>query len=126
MDERLSVVDVAGASLTLLGVLAERYVKSGYCDPTMFRALEGASELAEQFRLEVVDKYEHHQDQDLIEGVTELASNLRLMAMEAGELVNRIIEENGLPVKPNTFELDPDHPNFVEHGEDCDCQKDGE
>jgi hypothetical protein len=41
--------------------------------------------------------------------------------MECGEVVNRIIEDNNLPVQKNTFEPDTDHPRYNEcdhNGED--------
>lgn len=123
MDERLNVVDVAGASLTLIGALVERYIKDGYCDPMMMNALRGASELAEHFKQEVAENFEHHQDQDLLDGVTELLVNLQVTIIEAGEVMNRIIEDNDLPVKKNSFELDTDHPKFKE-ADHTDCDHD--
>ena len=121
MDERMSVVDIAGASITLLGVLVEKYLKDGYCDPMMMNALKGATELASQFQLAVTENYEAHQDQDLVDGVSELLTSLQVTIIEAGEVMNRIIEEHNLPVKPNTYEVDTDHPNYnpADHS-DCD------
>ena len=112
MDERMNVLDIAGASITLLGVLVEKYLKDGYCDPMMLHALEGATELASQFKREVVENYDKHGDQDLVDGVTELLTSLQVTIIEAGEVMNRIIEEHNLPVKPNTYEVDTDHPNY--------------
>ena len=112
MDERMNVLDIAGASITLLGVLVEKYLKDGYCDPMMMNALQGATELASQFKREVVENYEAHQDQDLVDGVNELLTSLQVTIIEAGEVMNRIIEEHNLPVKKNTYEVDTDHPNY--------------
>jgi hypothetical protein len=121
VDERLNVLDVAGASLTLIGALVERYIKDGYCDPIMMNALKGATELAKHFQQEVSENFEHHQDQDLVDGVTELLVNLQVTIIEAGEVMNRVIEDNGLPVKLNTFELDTEHPNYnPDDHTDCD------
>lgn len=122
MDERMNVVDVAGASLTLLGAVVERYIKSGYCDPMMREALIGAEELAKHFQAEVIENYEHHRDDDLVAGVNELLTNLQVTIMEAGEVMNQIIRDHNLPVKENSFDIDTDHPNFhPEEHTDCDC-----
>ena len=123
MDERLNVVDVAGASLTLIGALVERYIKDGYCDPMMMNALKGATELASHFQQEITENFEHHQDQDLVDGATELLVNLQVTIIEAGEVMNRIIEENDLPVKQNTFEIDTDHPKYQASSLDTDGEQ---
>lgn len=127
MSERMNVVDVAGASITLMGVLLETYIRDGYCDPMMLKALKASAELADSFRQEVVDNFEHHQDQELVDGVTELLTSLQVTIIEAGEVMNRIIEENDLPVKQNTFELDTDHPKYknADHT-DCDHHLDND
>ena len=95
MREPLQIQDIAGLSLTITGTLIERYVKEGYADPTMYKALKASAELAEHF-LERVKRDES--DIELVEGVSELLTSLRLTAMECGEVVNRIIEEHDLPV----------------------------
>ena len=123
MDERMSVVDVAGASITLVGMLVESYIKDGYCDPMMLKALKAATELAEDFRQGVIENFEHHQDQELVDGVTELLTGLQVTIIEAGEVMNRIIEENDLPVKQNTFEIDTDHPKYQASSLDTDGEQ---
>lgn len=87
--EPLELDEVAGLSLTVLGVLVEAYIKEGYSDPTMYRAIRASTELAKNFkaRLELDGR-----DTD---GVDDLITNLELTAMESGEVVNRIIEQNG-------------------------------
>lgn len=126
-EERLGVVDIAGASITLLGVLIEKYLKDGYCDPIMLNALEGAADLANHFQREVTDNFEAHQNQDLVNGVNDLLTNLQVTIIEAGEVMNQIIRENNLPVKENSFEIDTEHPNFhPEEHTDCNCLDKGE
>ena len=95
MGEPLEIQDIAGLSLTITGTLIEQYVKSGYADPTMYRALRACAELTEHF-LERVKR--EGSDSELIEGVSELLTSLQITAMECGEVVNRIIEEHDLPV----------------------------
>jgi hypothetical protein len=127
MDEGMSVVDVAGASLTLLGAVVERYIKEGYCDPVMRKALISAEELAKYFQASVMENYEHHQDDDLVKGVNDLVTNLQVTIMEAGEVMNSIIRDHNLPVKENSFDIDTEHPNFhPEEHTDCNCLDKGE
>lgn len=95
MSEPLALEDITGLSLTIIGVLVEDYIKQGYADPTMYRALRAASELAEQYKARV--EYDNGSD-ELIEAVGELVVNLQVTAMECGEVVNRIIEEHELPI----------------------------
>lgn len=87
--EPLEIEDITGLSLTVLGVLVEAYAKEGYSDPTMYRAIRASTELAKNFkaRLEL--------DGRNTDGVLDLITNLELTAMESGEIVNRIIKENG-------------------------------
>jgi hypothetical protein len=95
------VEDVAGATLSLLGRLIESYIRDGYCDPTMFRALEASEVLAHRLGELATENGKH----DVFEGVQELLVNIRLTAMEAGEVIGSLIEENGFPIDPRTFEL---------------------
>ena len=99
------VEDVAGATLSLLGTLIETYIRDGYCDPMMFRALEASEVLAHRLGELATENGKH----DVVEGVQELLVSIRLTAMEAGEVIGSLIEEHGLPVDPRTFErLDND------------------
>lgn len=127
MDEGMNVVDVAGSSITLLGAVIERYIKDGYCDPIMREALISAEQLAKYFHAEVMNNYEHHQDDELVSMTNRLVTNLQVTIMEAGEVMNNIIRQNNLPIKENSFEIDTDHPNFhPEEHTDCDCLDKGE
>jgi hypothetical protein len=92
MSEPLELQDIAGLGLTIVGVLIESYVKEGYADPTMYKALRATAELAEQFQARA--KYDDAPS-EVIESIGELLTNLQLTAMECGEVVERIIEENG-------------------------------
>jgi hypothetical protein len=93
MTEPLELTDITGLTMTVVGVLIESYVKEGYADPTMFRALNATTELAEQFKARL--EFDGTGNTDLIDGVGELITNLKLTAMECGEVVERIIEANG-------------------------------
>jgi hypothetical protein len=59
----------------------------------MYRALKATEQLAEQFKARL--EYEGTDNTDLMDGVDELITNLKLTAMECGEVVERIIEQNG-------------------------------
>lgn len=108
METPLALEDITGLALTTLGVLVESYVKEGYADPTMYRALKASTALAEQFRARL--EYDGESNTELLDGVTQLLVDLEVTAMECGEVVNRIIEEHGLPVDKNTWErTDCDH-----------------
>lgn len=100
--------DVAGATLVMLGVLVERYIDDGYCDPNMYKALGVARELAG--RLATIA--EENGDTGVMEQARDLVMSFELTRIEAGEVMNQIIEKNGLPVKKNTFEIDEEHPNY--------------
>lgn len=93
MNQPLELEDITGLTLTVVGVLIESYVKDGYADPTMYRALKATEQLAEQFKARL--EYEGTDNTDLMNGVDELITNLKLTAMECGEVVERIIEDNG-------------------------------
>ena len=102
MNQPLELEDIAGLSLTMLGVLIEQYVSQGYADPTMYRALQASASLTEQLKARL--EYNGATNTELLDGVTELIVNLRLTAMECGEVVNRIIDEHGLPVSKDTWQ----------------------
>lgn len=93
MTEPLELTDITGLAMTVVGVLIESYVKDGYADPTMFRALKATEELAEQFKARL--EFDGVGNTELIDGVSELITNIKLTAMECGEVVERIIEQNG-------------------------------
>jgi hypothetical protein len=93
MNQPLELEDITGLTLTVVGVLIESYVRDGYADPTMYRALKATEQLAEQFKARL--EYEGTDNTDLMNGVDELITNLKLTAMECGEVVERIIEQNG-------------------------------
>lgn len=95
MNEPLELEDIAGLGLTIVGVLIESYVKEGYADPTMYRALKASAELAEQLRDRAVA---NGLPSDYLEGVSDLITNIELTAIECGEVVNSIIEENNFPI----------------------------
>jgi hypothetical protein len=108
METPLALEDITGLALTTLGVLVEQYVKEGYADPIMYRALEVSASLTEQFRARL--EYDGESNTELLDGVTQLLVDLRVTAMECGEVVNRIIEEHGLPVDKDTWNrTDCDH-----------------
>lgn len=121
------VEDVAGASLVMLGVLVENYLQKGYCDPTMYKALGVAREFAER----LAQIAEEDDNTGVAEQARQLATSFELTRIEAGEVMNQIIEEHDLPVKKNTFELDEERLAEMLDGaelcdcEDCDCE-DGE
>lgn len=115
MTEPLELTDITGLTMTVVGVLIESYVKEGYADPTMFRALKATTELAEHFKARL--EFDGHDNTDLLEGVGELITNLKLTAMECGEVVERIIEANGWQDEGKNWS-DP-HAN-------CDHDQDGE
>lgn len=93
MNQPLELEEITGLTMTIVGVLIESYVKDGYADPTMYRALRATTELAEQFKARL--EYDGKDSTDLMNGVSDLIMNLQLTAMECGEVVERIIEENG-------------------------------
>lgn len=92
MREPLELEHITGLALTTIGVLIENYVNEGYADPTMYKALRASTELAEHFkaRMEVDGASE-----EFVSGIGDLITNLKLTAMECGEVVERIIEKNG-------------------------------
>lgn len=96
----LEIEDVAGASLTLLGSVVESYIKEGYCDPLLYRALQGAEELTRRFKDIAIEN-----DQNgLAIQLDELLVNIQVTAIEAGQVIEDIINEHGLAVDPRTFE----------------------
>lgn len=111
MSQPLELEDITGLSLTLIGTLVESYIKDGYADPLMYKALRAGSELAQQFMARLLEN--GVDNTELLEGVSELITNLQVTAMECGEVVNRIIEDNGLPISKDEWsephDCDHDH-----------------
>ena len=93
METPLELEDITGLTMTIVGTLIESYVREGYADPTMYRALRATEELAEHFQARL--KQDGKDNTELMDGVSDLITNLKLTAMECGEVVERIIEENG-------------------------------
>lgn len=104
------IQDVAGATLTLIGVVVEKYLHNGYCDPILYKALQGSKMLATRLA-ELADE---QGDIGTAEQARDLITSFSLTIMEAGEMMNQIIEEHDLPVLKNTFEIDEDHPKISE------------
>lgn len=93
MREPLDLENITGLTMTIVGTLIESYVQEGYADPTMYRALRATTELAEHFKARL--EYDGVDNTELMNGVADLITNLKLTAMECGEVVERIIEANG-------------------------------
>jgi hypothetical protein len=72
--------DIAIMALSIVGALVENYCEEGYCDPTMYKALALAEKLAQ--------KLEHER----------LAERLTTTKIFAGETVNKLIDENQMPI----------------------------
>ena len=109
------IQDVAGATLTLIGVVVERYIKDDYCDPILYKALQGARLLT----MRLAELAEEQGDTSTEEQARDLITSFDLTIIEAGEMMNKIIEEHDLPVLKNTFEIDKNHPKIRERlGED--------
>lgn len=104
------IQDVAGATLTLIGFVVERYLKNGYCDPILYKALQASKELATR----LADLAEEQGDTGTAGQARDLITSFDLTIIEAGEMMNQIIEEHDLPVLKNTFEIDEDHPKIRE------------
>ena len=104
------IQDVAGATLTLIGVLVERYLDNGYCDPILYKALQASKMLATR----LAELAHENDDESTEEQARELITSFDLTIIEAGEMMNQIIEEHDLPVLKNTFEIDENHPKIRE------------
>jgi hypothetical protein len=101
METPLALEDITGLSLTLIGTLIESYIREGYGDPTMFQALNATAKLTEQFKARL--EYDGEHGAEALEQVTDLLVNLQVTAIECGEIVNRLIEEHGLPVSKDDW-----------------------
>lgn len=108
--DEFGIQDVAGATLTLIGVLVERYLDNGYCDPGLYKALKASKLLATR----LAELAHENEDESTEEQARELITSFDLTIIEAGEMMNQIIEEHDLPVLKNTFEIDENHPKIRE------------
>ena len=102
VNEPLEITDIAGLSLTITGTLVESYIKEGYADPTMWRALDASADLARHFKARL--EQDGVTDGELYQGVCQLITDLQVTAIECGEVVNHIIEEHGLPVDKESWD----------------------
>ena len=106
MREPMELEDITGLTMTVVGVLIESYVQEGYADPTMYKALRATEELAEHFRARL--EYEGKADTEIMAGVVDLITSLKLTAIECGEVVEQIIEKNGWQEQGKNWS-DPNH-----------------
>lgn len=104
------IQDVAGATLTLVGLLIEGYLQNGYCDPRLYKALKASKLLATR----LAELANENGDENTEEQARELITSFDLTIIEAGEMMNQIIEEHDLPVLKNSFEIDENHPKIRE------------
>lgn len=116
MNTPLELEQITAMSLSITGVLVENYLQEGYSDPTMYRALRAACELAEQYkaRLEL-----NGSPEIVLEAVEQLLDNLKVTAMECGEVVQKIIDDKGWQEDVKGWDTPHNHDN-------CDHSEDGE
>lgn len=88
----LAIEDIAGLSLSITGTLIESFVQNGFADPSMYKALRASAELAEHFKARAIAD---GKSDELVKACGELLDNLMLTAMECGEVVEKIIKDNG-------------------------------
>ena len=84
-QEELEPEDLALMALGVLGGLVEAYVSEGYADPMLYKALDFGARIAEKL------------------GAEEMSERFRFVQIQAGEVVNQIIEEQNLPVDKDTW-----------------------
>ena len=95
MTEPLAIEDIAGLSISMMGVLVRDYVHQGYADPTMYQAVRASIQLAQQYKARVeLDGA----DPEVVSDIEDMIVLLETTAMETGEMVNKIIEEHGFPI----------------------------
>ena len=80
LEENNDPADLALMALAVLGGLVEAFIEDEYCDPTLYRALGLGAKIADRL------------------GADELADRFRFVQIRGGEVVNKIIEEQGLPI----------------------------
>lgn len=115
--EKLGLPEIAGNSLELILQMAKGYQKAGHCDPLIYRALKVAGELADQLKDRAT---EDEAPEVVIEEIVDFANSIYLTAMEVGEEVRKVIEENDLPIELMTGSA----VEFPNHGDDCGCEDD--
>ena len=94
--EGLDLTEIAGVAIQLVGQMGEMYLKAGHADPVLYNALKIAGNLADQYKR---CAEEGEAPESVVETIGELANSIYITAMETGEIVRRIIEENGLPIE---------------------------
>jgi hypothetical protein len=114
MNAPLELEQITAMSLSITGVLVENYLQEGYADPTMYRALRAACELAEQYKERLAL---NGLPEQLLEAIEELVDNLKVTAMECGEIVQKIIEDNGWQEDVKGWDRPHNHDN-CNHSED--------
>ena len=115
MKEPLQVTDIAGISLTMAGELIQGYIEQGFADPAMYRFTMVIAELADEFRERARAE---EAPEKVLNAIGELSDNIKLTAMQAGEIVQKMIEENGWQEETAGWDrLECDDPN-CEHNDE--------
>ena len=117
LNEKLDVPNIAGHALQIIHQMAKGYQKAGHYDPLIYRALKVAGELADQLRDRAT---EDEAPADVIKEIGDFANSIYFTAMEVGEEVRKVIEENGLPIELMTGSA----VEFPNHGDDCGSEDD--
>lgn len=110
---KLDLPNIAGNALQLIHQMARQYQQAGHCDPLLYRALRVAGELADQLKDRAT---EDEAPESVLEELSDFANSIYYTAMEIGEEVRKVLEENGLPLDIMTG-------NVVEHEDGCDCDR---
>jgi hypothetical protein len=92
MKEPLQVTDIAGISLAMASELVQGYIEHGFADPAMYRFTMTMAELADEFRERARVE---EAPEEVVKAIGELSDSIKLTAMQAGEIVQKMIEENG-------------------------------
>jgi len=116
-NEKLQLPEIAGNALSLIHQIAKGYQKAGHYDPLIYRALKLAGELADQLKDRAT---EDEAPKDVVREIANFANSIYFTAMEVGEEVRKVIEENGLPIELMTGSA----VELREHGDDCGCEDD--
>ena len=115
MKEPLQVTDIAGISLSMAGELIQGYIEQGFADPAMYRFTMVMAELADEFRERARAE---EAPEKVLNAIGELSDNIKLTAMQAGEIVQKMIEENGWHEQADGWDrLECDDPN-CEHNDE--------
>lgn len=112
-DRKLDVPSIAGNALQLIHQMAQQYQRAGHSDPLLYRALRVAGELADQLKDRAT---EDKAPESVLEELADFANGIYYTAMEIGEDVRKVLEENGLPLDIMTSDV-------VEHEDGCDCDR---